>query len=84
MPKRIGDRPPVWDDCGTRQSYNRHREFGRPPCSDCLDFMRRYQREYRRKLVVGRAFVMPTQVARFRPSMDGLGLAIARAVRESA
>jgi hypothetical protein len=84
MPKQAGYRPRVRDICGSMEGYNSHARRGEIRCSDCLEFHRRYQRYLRGQKGVGRAFIIPTELARFRHSMDGLGLAIARAVRESA
>ena len=68
------------DKCGTRAGWNVHQKAGEPQCEDCLEVNRRYIRERRIRLGQGH-FAFPLEMP--DAPIDGLGLAIARAIRES-
>ena len=74
----------TWDDCGTHAAHSRHNHRGLQVCQMCLDWQREYARERRRLLGTGRAFTFPIEMSDQMRPLDGLGVAIAYAVRESA
>lgn len=74
----------TWDDCGTHAAHSRHNFRGVQMCQTCTDWFREYMRERRRMRGSGRAFTFPIEMPDQMRPLDGLGVAIASAMRESA
>lgn len=72
------------EQCGTYAGWNLHSRKREKPCADCKEAQRLYARERRRVLGVGRAYTFPLEISHTAAELDGLGVSIARAMRESA
>ena len=69
---------------GDHPGLNWHKRNGESFCDECREFARRYQAERRRATASLSRYTFPLEMAAFDHESDGLGVTIARALRESA
>ena len=69
---------------GTKAGFEAHKYYHISPCEPCRNAQKAYMREYRRRRVSGSKFTFPLRLGPLAHEMEGLGLTIARAIRESA